>query len=173
MVDAEKESVLMQLLAKAKKNSNRQLFYYFRLKRMSENVSSAFTFGFTLTSVSMASVWSLHPQQVRLHVDFVTQQFGDRTGQVMLEYFFPPTWKSFFSLLHSFTNMEHDVRDLNRLITSSKAIEYTAGKYFYQSFYTWIISCSESCYNKPIFPPLLISLTLSLKSQSHLIQWLF
>lgn len=65
--------------------------------------------------------------------------------------------------------MEHDVRDLNRLITSSKAIEYTAGKYFYQSFYTWIISCSESCYNKPIFPPLLISLTLSLKSQSHLI----
>lgn len=120
---------------------------------MSENVSSAFTFGFTLTSVSMASVWSLHPQQVRLHVDFVTQQFGDRTGQVMLEYFFSSRLEVFFFfLLHSFTNMEHDVRDLNRLITSSKAIEYTAGKYFYQSFYTWIISCSESCYNKPIFP---------------------
>lgn len=158
----------MQLLAKAKKKSNWQLFYYFRLKRMSKNVSSTFTFDFTLTSASMASIWSLH-------VDFVTQQFGDRTGQDMLEYFFfLPLGSLFFSfLLHSFTNMERDVRDLNRLITSSRAIEYTAGKYFYQSFYTWIINCSESCYNKPISPPMFISLTLSLKSQSHLIHWLF
>lgn len=141
----------MQLLAKAKKNSNWQQFYCFRLKRMSENVLLHIHFWFHAdthlglhglrlipSSTTSATSCGLCHSAVRLQ---------DRTSHAWV-LFSSNLEVFFFPLLHSFTNMEHDVRDLNRLITSSKAIEYTAGKYFYQSFYTWIINC----YNKLIFP---------------------
>lgn len=163
----------MQLLAKAKKIPTDNCFIIFDWNECLKMLAPHSL----LVSHWPRSPWPPFDPFIHNKCDFMwTLSLSSlATGQdkSCLSTFFLPLGSLFFFLLHSFTNMEHDVRDLNRLITSSKAIEYTAGKYFYQSFYTWIIRCSESCYNKPIFPPLLISLTLSLKSQGHLIHWLF